>query len=154
VGSTRVACGQWKIRIEQGAVPYSSPIVEKKTTYVHLLLTCIWSRHWFLLRIFPFTWLDSLILTTDIWNEAHGGCDRSAGDVHSSTALDPTFTFVGGPFCPTFDFVLAFCIMITFYTLMIRYFVLLNFWCNKFFYWFKYWVDFVSIDLWRNTRTS
>jgi hypothetical protein len=51
---------------------------------------------------------DTLNLTTDIWNGAHGGCDRSAGDAHSSAAPDPTFAFVEGPCCPTLDFVIAF----------------------------------------------
>jgi hypothetical protein len=49
---------------------------------------------------------------------AHGGCDRSAEDAYSSTAPDPTFAFVGDPCCPTLDFVIAFWIMITFYTLL------------------------------------
>jgi hypothetical protein len=39
-------------------------------------------------------------------------CDRSAEDAHSSMAPDPTFAFVGGPWCPTLDFVIAFWIMI------------------------------------------
>jgi hypothetical protein len=64
--------------------------------------------------------MDTLNLTTDIWiwNAAQGGCDWSAGDAHSSAAPDPTFAFVGGPCCPTLDFVIAFWIMITFYTLL------------------------------------
>ena len=44
--------------------------------------------------------------------------DRSAGDAHSSAAPDPAFAFVGGPCCPTLEFVIAFWIMITFYTLL------------------------------------
>ena len=56
--------------------------------------------------------LDTLILTTDIWSRAHGGCDRSAEDAYSSMAPDPTFAFVGGQWCPTLDFVIAFWIMI------------------------------------------
>jgi hypothetical protein len=62
--------------------------------------------------------LDTLNLTTDIWNGAHGGCDRSAEDAYSSVAPDPTFAFVGGPCCPTLDFVIAFWITIAFYTLL------------------------------------
>jgi hypothetical protein len=49
---------------------------------------------------------------------AHSGCDRSAKDAYSSAAPDPTFTFVGGPCCPTLDFIIAFRIMITFYILL------------------------------------
>jgi hypothetical protein len=45
-------------------------------------------------------------------------CDRSAEAAHSSAAPDPTFVFVGGPCCHTLDFVIAFWIMITFYTLL------------------------------------
>ena len=52
-----------------------------------------------------------------IWNGAHGGCDRSAGDAHSSAAPGPAFAFVGSPCCPTLEFVIAFWIMITFYIL-------------------------------------
>ena len=51
---------------------------------------------------------DTLNLTTDILNGAHGGCDRSAEDAYSSAAPDPTFAFVEGPCCPTLDFVIAF----------------------------------------------
>ena len=51
-------------------------------------------------------------------NGAHGGCDRSAGDAHSSAAPDPAFAFVGGTCCPTLEFVIALWIMITFYTLL------------------------------------
>jgi hypothetical protein len=43
---------------------------------------------------------------------------RSAEDAYSSAAPDPTFTFVGGPCCPTLDVVIAFWIMIAFYTLL------------------------------------
>jgi hypothetical protein len=32
--------------------------------------------------------------------------------IYSSMAPDPTFPFVGGPLCPTLDFVIAFWIMI------------------------------------------
>ena len=49
---------------------------------------------------------------------AHGGCDRSAEDAYSSMAPDPAFAFVGGPCCPTLDFVyMFFGTMITFNTL-------------------------------------
>jgi hypothetical protein len=75
--------------------------------------------HRFWLRIFPFTYNhDTLNLTTDIWNGAHGGCDRSAEDAYSFATPDPTFAFVGGLFCRTLDFVIAFWIMIAFYTLL------------------------------------
>jgi hypothetical protein len=58
--------------------------------------------------------LDTLILTTDIWiwSGAHSWCDQSAEDAYSSMVPDPTFAFVGGPWCPTLDFVIAFWIMI------------------------------------------
>jgi hypothetical protein len=51
--------------------------------------------------------LDTLNLTAYIWfwNGAYGRCDRSVGDADSSMAHDPTFAFVGGPCCPTLDFV-------------------------------------------------
>jgi hypothetical protein len=58
------------------------------------------------------------VLTTDIWNGAHDGCDPSAEDAYFSEAPDPTFTFVGGPCCPTLDFVIAFWFTIAFYTLL------------------------------------
>jgi hypothetical protein len=61
---------------------------------------------------------DTLNLTSDIWNGAHGGCDQSAEDAYSSAAPDPTFAFVGGPCCLTLDFVNAFWITIAFYTLL------------------------------------
>jgi hypothetical protein len=35
-----------------------------------------------------------------------------------SSSADPTFAFVGGPCCPTLDFVIAFWTMVTFYTLL------------------------------------
>jgi hypothetical protein len=44
--------------------------------------------------------------------------NRSAEDAYSSAAPDPTLAFVGGPCCPTLDFVIAFWIMIAFYTLL------------------------------------
>jgi hypothetical protein len=46
------------------------------------------------------------------------GCNRSAEDAYSSAAPDPTFAFFGGLCCPTLDFVIAFWIMIAFYTLL------------------------------------
>jgi hypothetical protein len=102
---------------------------------VSLIISCTWYGHWFLLRIVPFYLtgiadfdcvlirspnLDTLILTTDIWiwNGAHGGCDRSAEDAYSFATPDPTFAFVGGPFCLTLDFVIAFWTMVTFYALL------------------------------------
>jgi hypothetical protein len=39
-----------------------------------------------------------------------------------SAAPDPTFAFVGGPCCSAFDFVFAFWIMTTFYTMLISLF--------------------------------
>jgi hypothetical protein len=57
---------------------------------------------------------DTLNLTTDIWNGAHGGCDRSAEDAYSFAAPDPTFAFVEGPCCPTLDFVIAFWLRLRF----------------------------------------
>jgi hypothetical protein len=48
----------------------------------------------------------------------HSECDFSAEDAYSSMSLDPTLAFVGGQCCPTFDFAIAFSIMITFYTLL------------------------------------
>jgi hypothetical protein len=51
---------------------------------------------------------DTLNLTTDNWNGAHGGCDRSAEDVYSFVAPDPTFAFVEDPCCPKLDFVISF----------------------------------------------
>jgi hypothetical protein len=65
--------------------------------------------HWLWRQVVPYT-LFRL--------RAHGGCDRSAEDAFSSATPDPTFAFVGGPCCPTLDFVIAFWIMITFYTLL------------------------------------
>ena len=56
---------------------------------------------------------------------AHGWCDRSTEDAYSSMAPDPTFAFVGGPFCPTLDLVIAFWIMI--YVLHIVNFAILYF---------------------------
>jgi hypothetical protein len=53
-----------------------------------------------------------------ISTKAHGRCDRSAEDAYASAAPDPTFACVGGPCCPALDFVIAFWIMITFYTLL------------------------------------
>jgi hypothetical protein len=69
---------------------------------------------------------DTLNLSTDIWNGAHRGRDRSAEDAYSSVTPDPTFAFVGGPCCPTLDFVFAFCITITFYTLLTSLFCILD----------------------------
>jgi hypothetical protein len=47
-----------------------------------------------------------------------GGCDRSAEDAYSSAALGPLLAFVGGLYWPTLDFVIAFWIIITIYTLL------------------------------------
>jgi hypothetical protein len=95
--------------------------------YTHLYYT--WYEHWFWMRIFPFYLtrltdfdcglfrlpnIDTLILTTDIWSGALGGCDQSAEDAYSSMAPDPTFAFVEGPCCPTLDFVIAFWLRLRF----------------------------------------
>jgi hypothetical protein len=88
------------------------------------IIPCIWSGHWFWQRIFPFTWLGTLILfaecsvcllwtlilTTNfcIWNGVQGGCDRWAEDAYSSMTPESTFVFVEGPCCPTLDLVFAF----------------------------------------------
>jgi hypothetical protein len=97
-----------------------------------------WYWHWFWLRIFPFYLtgltnfgyglfrlpnLNTLILTTDNWSRAHGGCDRSAEDAYSSMAPDPAPAFVGGPCCPTLGFVIVLWIMLTFHTLLSSNFV-------------------------------
>jgi hypothetical protein len=57
--------------------------------------------------------------------------DGSAEDAYSSMVPDPTFGFVGGPRCSTLDFVIviAFWIMITFYTLLTSLFILND--CHK-----------------------
>jgi hypothetical protein len=83
--------------------------------------------------------LDTLILTTDIWiwSGAHGGCDRSAEDAYSSMAPDPTFAFVGGRWCPTLDFVIAFWIMI--YVSHIVNFTILYFFDKFGWYWGSAW---------------
>jgi hypothetical protein len=55
------------------------------------------------------------------WNRfyhSYGGCDRSTEDAYSSSAPDPTLAFVGGLCYPTLDFVIAFWIIIAFYTLL------------------------------------
>jgi hypothetical protein len=101
---------------------------------IDYLMCLIWT-HRFWLRIFSFTgwthrfWLQNVPFrspTVDtesdywyhIWNGAHGGCDQSAGDAHSFATPDPAFAFVGGPCCPSLDFVIAFWIMIAFCTLL------------------------------------
>jgi hypothetical protein len=45
------------------------------------------------------------------------GCDRSPDDVYSFMAPDP---FVEGRYCPTLDFVYAYCIMVKSNTLFPR----------------------------------
>ena len=52
--------------------------------------------------------------------------DRSAEDAYSVLAPDPAFAFVGGLFCPTLDFVIAFWTMVTFYTLLTLLFCIYN----------------------------
>jgi hypothetical protein len=83
----------------------------------------ILNKLWNEIHVFQYLflqWQSSIKSFKRIWNAAHGGCDRSAGDAHSSTAPDPTFAFVGSPCCPTLDFV-----MITFYTLLTSLFCIL-----------------------------
>ena len=41
-------------------------------------------------------------------------------------ASDPAFAFVGGPYCPTLDFVCVFWTMITFDPLLLRHFICLH----------------------------
>jgi hypothetical protein len=53
---------------------------------------------------FPY-WLWRRVILSYFRLRAHGRCDRSAEDAYSSAAPDPTFAFVGGPCCPTLDFV-------------------------------------------------
>jgi hypothetical protein len=69
---------------------------------------------------------DTVSLAADIWNGARGGCDRSAEDAFSFATPDPTFAFVGGPCCPTLDFVIAFWIMIALYTLLTSLFCIIE----------------------------
>jgi hypothetical protein len=66
-------------------------------------------RYWFWRQVILYTWFGL---------RAHGGCDHSAEDTYSSAAPDPAFAFVEGPCCLTLDFVIAFWIIITFYTLL------------------------------------
>ena len=75
-----------------------------------------------LFHVLCLTVVSILALTTGnavylISTKVHGGCDWSVEDAYSSAAPDPTFAFVRGPCCPTFHFVFAFWIMITFDTL-------------------------------------
>jgi hypothetical protein len=53
-------------------------------------------------------------------------CYRSAEDAYTSATPDPSFAFVGGPCCLALDFVIAFWIMITFYTLLTSLFCLIS----------------------------
>jgi hypothetical protein len=46
------------------------------------------------------------------------GVAGQQGNAHSSVAPDPTFTFTGGLCFPTLDFVIAFWIVLPFYTLL------------------------------------
>jgi hypothetical protein len=55
------------------------------------------SRSW--LRVVP---------SIERGNMAHGGCDRSTGDVYSSMAPDPTSNIFGGPCTPILWFVFPF----------------------------------------------
>jgi hypothetical protein len=63
----------------------------------------------FEIRIIPFAWYG---------DEAYGGCDGSAEDIYSSMAPDSTFAFVGGPYCPSLNFVIPYWTVITFHTLL------------------------------------
>jgi hypothetical protein len=96
---------------------------------VSLVVLCFvsfaWFGHWYWLRSFPFTRLDTLILTADfsvylIWiywfwlliNAFEIGLTAGV------TSPDPTFAFVGGLCCPELNFIFAVWIMITFDTLL------------------------------------
>jgi hypothetical protein len=65
--------------------------------------------YWLWWRVIPYAWFRL---------RAHGECDWSAEDAYSSTAPDPTFALVGSLCCPALNFVFAFRIMITFYTVL------------------------------------
>jgi hypothetical protein len=62
-------------------------------------------------------------------------CDRPAEDAYSSAAPDPTLAFAVGLCCPTFGFLFAFCIMMTFHTLLTSLFCILSMCCIKFHIW-------------------
>jgi hypothetical protein len=64
--------------------------------------------YWLWRQVIPYTWFQPRV---------YGGCDRSTEVAYSSAALEVTFLFEGLCFC-AFDFVVAFRIMITFYTLL------------------------------------
>jgi hypothetical protein len=79
-------------------------------------------------------WLWRLVIPYTYFRlRAHGGCDRSAEDACSFAAPGPTFAFVGGPYCPTLDFVITFWIMITFYTLLTLLFCIISLIIKKLF---------------------
>jgi hypothetical protein len=83
-----------------------------------------WPKYWMICFIecvrlsFPY-WLWRRVIQYTLFRlRAHSVCDRSTEDAYYSAAPDPIFAFVGGPWCPTFDFVIALWIMIAFYTLL------------------------------------
>jgi hypothetical protein len=98
------------------------------STLAIMALFAITNHHWpiywmicfiqFVRLSFPYWIWRRVILYTQFRLRAHGGCDRSAEDAHSSLAPDPTFAFVGVPYCPTLDFVIVFWTMVTFYALL------------------------------------
>jgi hypothetical protein len=68
--------------------------------------------------LFPYWLWWQVILYTWFWLRVHGGCDWSAEDAYSTAAPDPTFAFVEGLCCPALEFLFAFWIMITYYTML------------------------------------
>jgi hypothetical protein len=90
------------------------------STVVIMTLFAIINYHW------PICWMVCFILFVSILalttgnhvylvsTKAREGCNRSAEETYSFATPDPTFAFFGDP---TLDFVFAFWIMITFYTL-------------------------------------
>jgi hypothetical protein len=90
------------LKLHINAGPYAEWFVSYSLLDCHFH-TGLWRR------VIPYTWYRL---------RAHGRCDRSAEDAYSSAAPDHTLAFVWGLCCPTLDFVIAFWIMITFYTLL------------------------------------
>jgi hypothetical protein len=78
-----------------------------------MLFVRLSSPYSFWRRVIPYTWFRQ---------RAHGWCHQSSEDAYFSAAPDPTFAFVGVPCCPALDFVFAFWIMITFYTMLMSLF--------------------------------
>jgi hypothetical protein len=69
-----------------------------------------------------------------------GVCYRSAEDAYSPVAPDSNFAFIGGPCCPTLDFVFVVWIRSTFYTLLTLLF------CTLQCYIIKRWCLHVSVN--------